>query len=337
MFLDPSISPACHAKTLSVSCSDVVTVADAQAGGWIEGFSHVLHLKVDHLYGDGSAVSLLVFRGFSPILKSLHLNFAPLSPSQIFDFILSFPLLEDLTASLREGSVYDGDGSDGPSPAIQSSNLPRFTGSLELPGEGITPISRRLLSLPGGIHFRKLTLRLSKAEDFSLTMALVEGCSHTLESLDITYAARCTSICVWVRVSSSIMFLVELGSISFNLSKATKLRDAVFRLGSLTVEWVTMVLQAITPKHQDLEHISIYMPSYMLPPVRPGVRITHTVEGIVGQWLDLDRLLVQFSESRSIRLRVICGMLGKYEQNTKHSIGCLLPVAAGGGMIDVVE
>jgi hypothetical protein len=48
------------------------------------------------------------------------------------------------------------------------------------------PFTRRLLSLPSGIHFRKLTLTWSREEDLSLMVALVEGCSHTIESLDIT-------------------------------------------------------------------------------------------------------------------------------------------------------
>ena len=338
IFPDPSTSPAHYTKTLSVGCPHAATAADAQAGGWISTFSNVLRLNVDRLHGDGSAASLLLFRGFSPVLKSLDAHFAPLPPSQIFDFILSFPLLEDLAATARDGSIGEDDDSDELSPAVRPSNLPRFTGSLELPGTGIKFITRRFLSLPGGIHFRKLILRWFKAEDVSLTMALVEGCSHTLEFLDIGYVPRCTSICMWVRVNDLIVFIVEFKSASFNLSKATKLRHAVFRLESLKVEWVTVILQAITPKHQDLQHISIYMHGYMLPPICPGFKARLIVgERVFEQWLDLDRLLVQFWESRSIRPRFVCGQMGEYEQSVKRSIGCLLPVAAGGGMFDVVE
>ena len=200
-FPDPSTSPACYTKALSVGCPDAVTAADAQAGGWIKTFSHVLHLNVDRLHGDDSA--LLLFRGFSPILKSLNAHFASLSPSQIFDFIFSFPLLEDLTASAFDDPD-DGDGSDKLSPAIHSSSLPRFTGCLELPDTGRKLIARRLLSLPGGVHFRRLVLRSFDADDLSLTMALVEGCSHTLESLNIAYSPHRASAYVWVRGSNPL-------------------------------------------------------------------------------------------------------------------------------------
>jgi len=199
MFPDPSTSPACYTKTLSVGCSHVITAADAQPGGWIKGFSHIVHLEVGRRSMDGSAtaVSLASFRALSPILKSLHVHFVILPPSQVFDLILSFPLLEDLTVTACENSVDGGDGFGRLLTAVQPSSLPKFTGSLELTNPAIKPISRRLLSLPGGIHFRKLTLKWSKAEDLLLTMALVDGCSHTLESLDITYVPRCTFVRVW--------------------------------------------------------------------------------------------------------------------------------------------
>jgi len=86
------------------------------------------------------------------------------------------------------------------------------------------------MSLPGGIHFRKLAVVWFEGEDLSLTTALVEGCSHTLESLDTTYTPRGTSICIWVRANNVILSLVRLGFPSFNLSKATKLGDVVFQL-----------------------------------------------------------------------------------------------------------
>ena len=47
-------------------------------------------------------------------------------------------------------------------------------------------IIRRLLSLPGGIHFQKLTLTWRHVEDILVTTELVEGYSSTLESLDVT-------------------------------------------------------------------------------------------------------------------------------------------------------
>jgi len=47
-------------------------------------------------------------------------------------------------------------------------------------------VASRLLSIPGGIHFRELTLTWNLAEDLLSIKELVRECSHTLESLTIT-------------------------------------------------------------------------------------------------------------------------------------------------------
>jgi hypothetical protein len=191
MFPDPSTSPAYYAETLSVGCSQVVTAVDAEAGGWIKGFSRVVHVEVG--CGElsvGGSLSLVPFRGFSPVVKSLHITVPALSSPRAFDLILSFPLLESLTVSAHyEAPVYkdDGPGKDETSTATQPSSPPMFTGVLKLLlGRGMEYLTRRLLSLPSGIHFRKLTLAWLYEGDLSLIMALVRKCSHTLESLEIT-------------------------------------------------------------------------------------------------------------------------------------------------------
>jgi hypothetical protein len=165
--------------------------ADAEAGGWIRGFSHVEYLGLDgqRRFASGSS-SLSLFRGFSPI-KPLHLVFNNLYilPPRVFTLILSFPLLEDLTVSTPyEISADDDDGSDGLSTIVQPSSSPMFTGSLNLlvGEEGMKIFTHRLLSLSGGIHFRKLTLMWPPEGDLSSVVALVEACSHTLESLEIS-------------------------------------------------------------------------------------------------------------------------------------------------------
>ena len=205
-FPDPLISPARYAKTFFVNISypRVVTAADAEPGGWTSGFSNVVHLEVaarvldGGLFYDKSAISFVPFHGFSPVLKSLRATFFIVPSSQVFDLIISFPLLEDLTVIANYGTwAGDDDDSNWPSTVAQPSNEPTFTGSLELHigPRGITPIVRRLLSLPGGLHLRKLTLTWCHEEDPSLTMELVEECSHTLNSLDIT---RATVYCTFI-------------------------------------------------------------------------------------------------------------------------------------------
>jgi hypothetical protein len=191
MFPDPSTSPACYAKFLVVGCFEALTDADADAGGWITGFSRVEYLGLEgqRLFASGSS-TLSLFRGFSPITY-LHVVFneTHIPPPRVFSLILSFPLLEGLTVSTTSKiSADDDDGSDRLSTVVQPSSPPMFTGSLELllGHGGMKPFTRRLLSLPGGIHFRKLTSTTFLEEHLSSVMALIEGCSHTLESLDIS-------------------------------------------------------------------------------------------------------------------------------------------------------
>ena len=187
MFPDLLTSPARYAKTLIVGCSHVVTAADGEVGGWIRGFSRVVHLEVsgESTYANESAIPLLPFHGLSPIVKSLCVNFIALLSSQVFDLIFSFPLLEDLTVIGFDTSTDNGDGPDGFPITVQPSTSPTLTGSLELfMRGGAKTLTRRLLSLPGGIHFRKLILTWNREQDLSTTMTLV--CSSTLESLNVT-------------------------------------------------------------------------------------------------------------------------------------------------------
>jgi hypothetical protein len=230
MFPDPSTSPACYAKTLSVICPLVAT-----SGSWIGGFSRVEHLvTATHLpYFKESATPLLPLHGFSPVIKSLHVAVIALPPSQILNLILSFPLLEDLAVIVHHGMLGGGGDDDGSEEddimtTAQPPIPPTFAGSLELSlNQGVKPITRRLLSLPGGIHFRKLILTCFSGEDIVLITALVEGCSHTLESLDISDACRTSARHLRPHLNS-LLFAVHSSPASFDLSKATKLKDVVF-------------------------------------------------------------------------------------------------------------
>jgi hypothetical protein len=133
--------------------------------------------------------SLVPFHRFSPILKSPRIAVPYLPSSRIFNLILSFPLLEDLAMI----DIYDSPADNGDRPeedkttnAVQPSCPPRYTGTLELYLKGgMEPFTHRLLSRLGDIHFRKLTLTWFHEEDSLATMALMKGCFHTLESLEI--------------------------------------------------------------------------------------------------------------------------------------------------------
>ena len=195
-FPDPSTSPARYAKALFVGSFRVVAAGDAEVGGWIGGFSRVERLVIGGGNHNERTISLVPFHGFSPILKSLRMAVPALPSSRIFNLIHSFPLLEDLAVIIREPPAGNGDGSgeDGTPTATQPSSPPVFTGSLELYlSRGMEPFTRQLVSLPGGIHFRKLIVTLVREGDLLTTMTLVRACARTLESLDI-FKSYCTSI-----------------------------------------------------------------------------------------------------------------------------------------------
>jgi len=192
-FPDPLTSPARYAETLFVRCTHSITLADAEEAGWLRGFSRAVHLVLggSEPLGTGSGLyhtplhklSLVPFHAFSPAIKSLHLAFALLLPATI-DLILSFPLLQDLTVLTYAIQADEGDGPDRSSAVTQPSNSPTFNGTLDLWG-GVLPLIRQLLSLPDGIHFRKLILTCRNELDLRMEVALVEGCSRSLESLHI--------------------------------------------------------------------------------------------------------------------------------------------------------
>jgi hypothetical protein len=194
-FPDPLSSPAGYAKALSISCPEVVTV-----GNWIRSFCRVEHLYVnDYVLGRGfskSRTSLIPFHGFSSVIKSLCavITIPRLPLSQIFDLIFSFPLLEDLAVTIY--SRVSAENEEGEMlAAAQPQTPPPLTGSLELEFSlkgWMKPFTRQLLSLLGGVHFRKFTSKCSSGEELLLATELVEACSRTLEFLDITLDFRCT-------------------------------------------------------------------------------------------------------------------------------------------------
>jgi len=192
-FPDPSTSPAQYTKTLIVDCLQAVTAAEAGAGSWIRGFSCVVRLEVrgGRMDIDESENSLRLFHGFSPALKTLRVTLHAPPFSQLFDLILSFPSLEDL--SVFGYNLFICDGSYGLSTAVQPPS-PLMTGSLNLFQKGgIGSVARWLLSLPSGIHFRNVALKCCRGEDLLLAMALVDRCSQTIESLQIACAFFSTS------------------------------------------------------------------------------------------------------------------------------------------------
>jgi len=119
--------------------------------------------------------------------------------------------------------------------------------------------------------------------------------------------------------------------------KAVGLKSVAFRPGSSAIDWITVALKTITPEHRDLQQVMIYVPYHLMP-----VRVCADVRQFFGeaacqQWLDLDCLLVQFWESRSIRPRMIRTTSAGEGRDMRGCIGLLTPEATRRGIIDVVE
>ena len=129
-----------------------------------------------------------------------------------------------------------------------------------------------------------------------------------------------------------------LESTLVDLSRATRLKDVVFRVDLYDVEWITATLQTIPREHHDLQRISIHVP-YYLALFDVGADIGRMIEGeIRGHWLGLDRLLVQLWESRSIRTKFLYVTLRETEQDIQDIRECiegLLPEMMKRGVIDV--
>ena len=156
-FPDPSNSPAHYTQTLTIQDSQLVTAAGADAGRWICAFRNIvcLHISVYDSPGDDQ-VPLVPFHGLSPTIRSLHLEFTYVQPSEVFGLMCSFPHLEDFTLFVfRYGNDVDG--------WTTPSTSPRLTESLELRCVfgWIGSIPRQLLDLPNSLHFTKMVLPCS--------------------------------------------------------------------------------------------------------------------------------------------------------------------------------
>jgi len=301
-FPDPSNSPARYTRSLTISRPQLVPSVGRDAGSWIRTFSRIVRLQVSvHGCGSGGKASFVPLLGLSPVLKSLHLTYgSSVSYSEIFGLVCSFPLLEDLAL------VSSGNNSNDDRWSIPSTS-PKFTGCLDLRTiRGIRPAVRRLLELPSGLRFSKISVTLAD-RGVESTMDLVLKCSGTLESL---------SICYYYIATPSIRQL--------DLSKLARLKEVVWISGP-NVRWITMALQ--TAESTNLQRITI---RFYIPLEASIEELFHR------EWEDLDCALLQLWNSRSIRLRI---------EHRGEGAGCelrelaprLLPELTGRGAVDLVE
>jgi len=116
-----------------------------------------------------------------------------------------------------------------------------------------------------------------------------------------------------------------MGQPPLDLSKATKLKDLTFMCVGLKIQPTVMALQTVESK--TLQRIIIH----------PH---TATIRDPIGEaaqgWQDLDRLLVQFWTSRSVRPQLLYGR-DKGGQDLKDRAPSLLPESTRRGLVGLVE
>jgi hypothetical protein len=114
------------------------------------------------------------------------------------------------------------------------------------------------------------------------------------------------------------------GEPPLDLSKVTKLKDLSFLFRGSNVQRITMALQSV--KSENLRQITIH--PYQIP--------ANEIEATKRrQWQDLDRLLVQFWTSHSIR-PMIKYKAREGERDFRGLAPSLLPELMGRGLVDLV-
>lgn len=112
-----------------------------------------------------------------------------------------------------------------------------------------------------------------------------------------------------------------------DLSKATKLQRVMFRCKSLEIGWITATLRTITSQHQDFQQACLnFCDVCDLAELDPGMG-----------WPDLDRLLVQVWESRSIRAKLEYTEFQRRAGGLMDLVVRLLPESMKRGTINLVE
>ena len=175
-FGDPLNSPAHHTRILSIGLTSLITDTDMHT---LNTFCGVTHLSVDTTCHYDQTLSLVPLHGFSPAIRSLNLTLTTLPSSEIFNLVCSLPFLEDLSLAGRPRKWDEA--------WKVPSTSPRLCGSLKLHrAGGIQSIISRLLDLPTGLRFKKISVEWISPGDVGSTMDLISKCSDTLESLEIT-------------------------------------------------------------------------------------------------------------------------------------------------------
>ena len=119
-----------------------------------------------------------------------------------------------------------------------------------------------------------------------------------------------------------------------DLSKATKLKDVAFDFEDLSVAWVASTLKTITSRHRDLREVLIVGRT---PSGSTTWPTNATAVGVqtLGQWVDLERTLIQLWESHAVRTEVKY-YSGKGDES-RELMENLLPEATKRGIVGLTD
>ena len=126
-------------------------------------------------------------------------------------------------------------------------------------------------------------------------------------------------------------------SAQVNLSKATNLKDLVFKFW-FRPRLLLTTLRTVTSDHRKLEQVTLAILSSR--GLRDCEELRHVDGGVAYQeWLELDRLVAQLDESHSIRLKVLLNTRRTDPDGSgeRRRMGILLPEVMASGIVDLVS
>ena len=178
-FPDPEKSPAQFVLHLSFYYSWTKCIDDPEASRWIQAFTNVKNLNLD-FYQHTKMQTIHTSLQNLKTVKSLRLTSANIHSSIIYNFICSFPLLEDLDISYPKGGPNGTPMMD--TTMLSPNTSPPLTGTLVI-RENADHVASLVSKLPCGLHFKEIDWKTTG--EIPPMSALVEKCSNTLERIRI--------------------------------------------------------------------------------------------------------------------------------------------------------
>ena len=110
-----------------------------------------------------------------------------------------------------------------------------------------------------------------------------------------------------------LQFQVLSESTSIDLPRATRLKDVTFQYGLRNIDWITMVLQTITPEHRYFRQITIVIPCPEHTSVSTSTRKRPSKTRFVGSgWTSTNFSSTSGSRVKSVQRYAQWGGMAEY-------------------------